>query len=98
MPDVTVEVTLLPMGRSARKGPLVGKWFGCPVVVDGVLFEARFDLPPAKTIALGSTVTLDATFNEPEAVMKLLTVGKSITLWERGAIGHGKVVKIHADG
>ncbi len=92
---MTAEITLLPLGRSTRKGPLVGKWFSCSIVVDGALYDARFDLEPAKTIQLGSTVTLPATFEDPDAVLKLLSVGKSFTLWERGAIGHGKVLKIH---
>ncbi len=96
MPGITAEITLLPPGHSARNGPLVGKWFTCPIVVDGALYEARFDLEPARTIQLGSTVTLDATFSDPDAVLKVLTVGKSFTLWTRGAIGHGKVLTIRA--
>jgi hypothetical protein len=95
MPDITAEITLLPAGRNVRKGPLVGRSLGCSVVIDGALYDARFDLEPGKAIALGTTVVLEATFDDPDAVLKLLTVGKPLTLWENGAVGHGKVLKIH---
>ena|SRR5688572_18408519 len=95
MSNVTAEITLLPKGRNVRTGPLVGRSLGCEVVIDGGVYEARFDLEPGKVIALGSTVVLEGTFDDPDAVMKLLTVGKTLTLWERGAIGHGKILKIH---
>ena len=95
MSDITAEITLLPAGRSVRNGPLVGRSLGCSVVIDGVLYEARFDLKPGESIALGSTAILEGNFEDPEAALKVLSVGKSITLWEqRGAIGHGKVLKL----
>ena len=97
MSDITAEITFLPPGRNVRKGPLVGRSLACAVVIDGALYDARFDLEPGKSIALGATVVLEATFDDPDAVLKLLTVGKTLTLWERGAIGHGKVLKIHSD-
>ena len=68
------------------------------MVIDGGLYEARFELKPGKALELGSTVVLEGTFDDLDAVMKLLAVGKSLTLWDRGAIGHGKVLKIHAPG
>ena len=98
MSDITAEVTLLPAGRNVRSGPIVGRSLGCSVVIDGGLYEARFELKPGKALELGSTVVLEGTFDDLDAVMKLLAVGKSLTLWDRGAIGHGKVLKIHATG
>ncbi|HEX4333784.1 MAG TPA: hypothetical protein VH040_16735 [Usitatibacter sp.] len=65
------------------------------MVIDGALYEARFDLEPGKAIALGTTVVLEGTFEDPDTVLKLLAVGTPITLWENGAVGHGKVLKIH---
>lgn len=99
MSDITAEITLLPPGRSVRNGPLVGRSLGCSVVIDGVLYEARFDLKPGESIALGSTAILEGNFEDPDAALKVLSVGKAITLWEqRGAIGHGKVLKLGSPG
>ncbi|HYC36402.1 MAG TPA: hypothetical protein VEC19_08260 [Usitatibacter sp.] len=95
MADITAEVTFLPKGRNVRAGPIVGRSLGCGMVVDGAVYEIRFDLKPGKTIELGSTAVLEGSFNEPSAVLGLLTVGKTFTLWERGAIAHGKVLEIH---
>lgn len=93
--DITAEITFLPKGRSVRAGPIVGRSLGCSIVIDGTLYEVRFDLKPGKTIELGSTAVLDGIFDDLGAVSTLLTVGKTFTLWDRGAIGHGVVLKVH---
>jgi hypothetical protein len=93
--DITAEITFLPKGRSVRAGPIVGRSLACAVVVDGTLYAIRFDLKPGEAIALGSTATLEGVFDNPDEVLKVLAVGKNFTLWDRGAIGHGVVVKIH---
>ncbi|HUJ00038.1 MAG TPA: hypothetical protein VLY46_07365 [Usitatibacter sp.] len=96
-PDITAEVTFLPRGRNVRTGPIVGRSLGCAIVIDGALYDVRFNLKPGETIELGSTAVLDGTFQDPDAVIKLLAIGKSFTLWDRGAIGHGTLLKIHGD-
>jgi hypothetical protein len=93
-PHVSLNVSLLPAGRSVRPGPLVGRSLSCSVVIDGSLYDIRFELDPGKAVALGTSVVLKGTFADPDTVLKLLTVGKTVTLWERGAIGEGTVVKI----
>ena len=92
--DITAEITFLPKGRNVRAGPIVGRSLGCEVVIDGAKYQIRFDLEPGKAIELGSTATMHGTFDDFEAVQPVLEVGKAITLWERGAIGHGVVKKI----
>jgi hypothetical protein len=94
---MTAEITFLPKGRSVRAGPIVGRSLGCALVIDGALYDVRFDLKPGKTIELGSTAVLDGAFLDPDAVLKLLVVGMTFTLWDRGAIGHGVVLKVHGD-
>src|SRR5438445_6745487 len=96
MSHITVEITFLPKGRNVRAGPIVGRSLGCEMLIDGSLYAVRFDLQPGKSIQLGSTAILEATFDDPEVTRGLLAVGKNVTLWERGAIGHGRVVKAHA--
>ena len=95
---ITVEVTFLPKGRNVRAGPIVGRSLGCQLVIDGGLHDVRFELQPGKTIDLGSTAVLEATFEDPDGARGLVEVGKSITLWERGAIGHGTIVKVDDAG
>lgn len=95
--DFTAKITFLPKGRSVRSGPIVGRSLGCAVVIDGALYDVRFDLVPGESIALGDTAVLDGTFPDPGEVLKLLSVGKSFTLWDRGAIGHGVVLKLRGD-
>ena len=95
--DITAEVTFLPRGRNVRTGPIVGRSLGCAVVIDGALYDIRFDLKPGNAIELGGTAVLDGTFADLGAVLGLLAVGKSFTLWDHGAIGHGTVLKIHGD-
>ena len=73
----------------------MGRSLGCAIVVDGALYDVRFELVPGETIALGATAVLDGTFSEPMDVLALLTVGKRFTVWDRGALGHGVVTKIH---
>ena len=94
MSHVSLQVTLLPAGRNVRTGPLVGRSLGCSVVIDGSLYDVRFELNPGKAIPLGTSAVLEATFADPDVVLKLLTVGKTMTLWERGSIGEGTVLKI----
>ena len=98
MSHITANVTLLPAGHNVRKGPLVGRSLGCEVVIDGNLYPIRFELQPGKTIALGTSAVLEGTLDQPEEVLQLLSVGKKITLWERGAIGEAVVLEIRADG
>jgi hypothetical protein len=95
--DITAEVTFLPKGRSVRAGPIVGRSLGCSIVIDGTLYEVRFDLQPGKTIELGSTAVLEGMFEDPASVLAVLAVGKTFTLWDRGAIGHGVVLKVSGD-
>ena len=94
--DITAEITFLPRGRNVRTGPIVGRSLGCEIVIDGALYEVRFDLVPGSSIALGSTAVLDGTFADLDAVSERLIVGTSFTLWDRGAIGHGKVLSVHS--
>lgn len=96
--DITAEITFLPKGRSVRPGPIVGRSLGCSLVIDGTLYDVRFELKPGKTIELGSTAVLDGMFEDPAAVLAVLTVGKTFTLWDHGAIGHGVVLKIQGEG
>ncbi len=95
--DITAKITFLPEGRSVRAGPIVGRSLGCALVIDGALYDVRFNLKPGKTIALGSTAVLDGMFPDLDAVLERLLVGKTFTLWDRGAIGHGIVLKIRGD-
>ena len=96
-PDITAEVTFLPKGRNVRTGPIVGRSLGCAVVIDGGLYDIRFDLDPGEAIALGGTAVLEGTFDDLDAVLELLAVGKSFTLWDRGAIGRGTVLKVRGN-
>lgn len=98
MADITLEVTFLPKGRNVRPGPIVGRSLGCEAVIDGSLYGVRFELEPGRTIELGSTVVLEGTFDEPESALAKLAVGKTIRLWERGAMADAKVLKIHRPG
>ncbi len=93
--DFTASITFLPSGWNVRSGPIVGRALACAVVIDGSLYDVRFELTPGKSIALGATAELDGTFPDLAAVRDLLAVGKSFTLWDHGAIGHGVVVKLH---
>ncbi|HUL96457.1 MAG TPA: hypothetical protein VLT89_10620 [Usitatibacter sp.] len=95
--DITARITFLPKGRSVRDGPIVGRTLGCAVVVDGTLYDVRFNLTPGEAIALGSTAVLEGDFPEPDAVLAVLEVGKTFTLWDRGAIGHGVVLKLRGE-
>lgn len=92
--DFTAQITFLPKGRNVRPGPIVGQSLGCALVIDGALYDVRFNLVPGETIALGATAVLEGTFPDPEPALKVLEVGKSFTVWDRGAIGHGIVLKI----
>ena len=93
--DITAEITFLPKGRNVRTGPIVGRSLGCAVVIDGALHDIRFDLEPGRAIELGGTAVLEGTFRDLDVVQQLLVVGKSFTLWDRGAIGQGTVLKVH---
>jgi hypothetical protein len=95
--DITAQVTLLPVGSSPRKNAISGEWFGCPVEIDGAKYDVRFYLPSSGRVDLGSTATMEAKFLDPDMVMPLLHRGKEFTLWERGPIGHGKVIEVHGD-
>ena len=92
--DISIEVTFLPKGHNVRPGPIVGRTLGCELVIDGAKYPIRFELEPGKTLELGSTATMQGTFEDFEEVRPVLAVGKAVTLWERGAIGHGVIRKI----
>ena len=92
--QLTAEITLLPPGESPRKGALRGEWFGCPVEVAGAMYDARLFLQ-TRDLALGSTGVVEMSFLCPELVLHKLAVGSEFKLWERGEIGHGRVVRIH---
>ncbi len=93
--DITAEITFLPKGRNVRNGPIVGRSLGCAMVIDGALYDVRFDLKPGKAIELGTTAVLSGTFGDLAAVIQLLVIGKRFTLWDHGAMGHGTVLEIH---
>ena len=95
--DITAEITLLPAGRTSRQGPISGGFFNCPIEVAGHMHDARVFLRTPE-IALGSTATVDISFLSPEVVVPRLAVGTTFKLWERGDIGHGKVVSVHRAG
>jgi hypothetical protein len=94
--DITAEVTLLPRGSGPRDGPIIGEWFGCPISINGEMFDVRFYLP-SHGIELGSTSTVQGAFLSPDLVRPLIHRGTRFTLWEGGTIGEGTVMEIHGD-
>ena len=72
----------------------MGRTLGCAMVLEGALYDVRFELVPGEAIALGDTAVLDGTFAEPGTLLGRLVVGNAFTLWDHGALGHGVVLKV----
>jgi hypothetical protein len=91
-PDIIADVVLLPTHSGGRQFPLVGEWFGCPLIMpNGDLHDGRLDLSNHGSLAPGDRGLLPIKFLYPEDVMVKITVGSVMQLWEMQVIGSATV-------
>lgn len=94
-PDAVVELRLLPSDAGGRAGPTPAGWWGCPLSIDGDLFDARFDLSEMGAMLPGESRVVPVKFLCADLVRLRLIVGHELRVWEGGIIGDAKVLVLH---
>jgi hypothetical protein len=63
--------------------------------IDGMHFDAFFNLGETGPIAPGQTITAGLVFLCPDLAVPRLSIGKEFSLWEGKTIAHGQVLAVH---
>jgi len=92
-PELIVDLKLYPTSEGGRRGPIMGKWFGCPCKFRKEDFEARDCrvLLDGSSIAPGESARVGMIFLSTDSAALFRAAGK-FYLWESGIIGEAVVV------
>jgi hypothetical protein len=99
MPDIYIKVvfkTSVEGGRKTslkRKSPLGPDFYGCPLIVDGKIYDCRLLIGDME-IELGKYYEIPVKFLDKDLALPSLAVGKNITLWKGKQLADGQVSKI----
>jgi hypothetical protein len=92
-PELIVDLTLYPTIEGGRRGPILGKWFGCPCVLRKEGSEGRDCrvLLDGRSIAPGESARVGMIFLSPDSAALFRAAGK-FYLWEGGIICEAIVI------
>lgn len=90
--DICAEIKLLTTEEGGRRGPITGRKYSCPLVIDGRGYDCRI-LIGNRTLTLGQSHYMCIKFLDRDFSMPLFTVGKVFSLWEGREIGSGIVIE-----
>lgn len=94
-PDAVVELRLLPSDAGGRAGPTPAGWWGCPLSINGDLFDGRFDLSETGLLWPGESRVVPVKFLSPDLVRPRIAVGQELRIWEAGFIGEATVLALY---
>lgn len=93
-PDLIAEVKLCEVG--ARKSPISGDFFSCPLLVDNLAFDCRIILE-GQTLELGKCYRVAIKLVQPDVALPHLPEGAGFKLLQGGVsqnFGDGVVIKV----
>lgn len=93
-PDAVVELRLLPSDAGGRAGPTPAGWWGCPLSIDGDLFDGRFDLSETGPMWPGESRVVHVKFLSPNLGRSRIVVGQELRVWETKFIGDATVLTL----
>jgi hypothetical protein len=97
-PDALIKIRFLTTKEGGRKLPILGNFYGCPVLVDDKAFDCRFlSLNSNSEFELGLTYNVAVKFINPELALKVIKEGAAISLWEGKIIALGSVTTIYRE-
>ena len=82
--EAIIKIRFLNPDEGGRKNAIESGKFSCPLIIDEKAFDCRFEIEPGSRILLGETIEIPVQFRDPDSALKLLFVGKTITLWDGG--------------
>lgn len=94
-PDALVELRLFPSEAGGRAGPTLTDWWGCPLSIDGDLFDGRFDLPEMEPLRPGESRVVPVKFLSPDLVRTRIAKGQELRVWEGRFIGEATVLTLY---
>jgi len=94
-PDALVELRLFPPDAGGRAGPTSTAWWGCPLSIDGELFDGRFDLSEIEPLQPGESRVVPVKFLRPDLVEPRIAEGQKLRVWEGRFIGEATVLSLY---
>ncbi len=89
-PDAAIEVRFLLPEEGGRRGGIIGKQYGCSLLVDGSAFDCRFLMNDGFHFQLGRKYSIGVKFLNPSIALKFMEKGKK-SHFGRGVIAEGFV-------
>lgn len=93
-PDALVELRLFSSEAGGRAGPTSTDWWGCPLSIDGDLFDGRFDLSEMEPLRPGESRVVPVKFINPDLVSTRIAEGQELRVWEGRFIGEATVLTL----
>ena len=95
-PDIYIRIKIRTTIEGGRKTPIMGDFYGCPLIVDNEAYDCRLLINNMK-LELGHIYEVPVKFLNKSLVWSHLTIGKTVVLWEGKEIADGEVTKICDD-
>jgi len=94
-PDALVELRLFPSNAGGRAEPTSTAWWGCPLSIDGDLFDGRFDLSEIEPLQPGEARVVPVKFLSRDLVKPRIVEGQELGIWEGRLIGEATVLTLY---
>ncbi len=96
--DVIAAVEFLSTQEGGRRTPTPGAFLGCPMLLNGRVFDCRLLLHEVGPVSPGEKVTVPVKFLDSDTARKIVRVGDTFELREGQPIATGEVLEIIAAG
>lgn len=92
-PDIITRVRFLITSEGGRETPVQGKFYSCPLFIDGEGFDCRL-LLDGRCLDLGTSHEVPVKFLYRDKALPKMTPGVQVYLWEGRNIAEGQVIQV----
>ena len=95
--DIIISVRFLTTSEGGRATPVQGRFYSCPLFIDGEGFDCRLLLDD-QILDFGVRSEVPVRFLYRDKAMPRMELGAQVHLWEGRNVAEGKIIQVFESG